>query len=91
VEKRQHFQEMVLVQMAVSMERNANQSIFISLYKTQVQVDQGSSHKTRYSEYHTTEGGKSLNTGEKFVNRTPMAYNLPPTIYKWELIKLQSF
>jgi hypothetical protein len=38
--------------------------------------------------------GKSLEhmgTGEKFLNRTPMAYALRSTIDKWDLIKLQSF
>ena len=32
-----------------------------------------------------------MGTGENFLNRTPVAYSLRPTIYKWDLIKLQSF
>ena len=38
--------------------------------------------------------GKSLEdmgTGERFLNRTAMAYALRSTIDKWDLIKLQSF
>jgi hypothetical protein len=38
--------------------------------------------------------GKSLNdmrTGEKFLNRTTMAYAVRSVIDKWSLIKLQSF
>jgi hypothetical protein len=38
--------------------------------------------------------GKSLeylHTWEKFLTRTPMAYNLKSRIDKWDLIKLQSF
>jgi hypothetical protein len=38
--------------------------------------------------------GKSLEdmgTGEKFLNRTPMAYAVRSRIDKWDLIKLQSF
>ena len=38
--------------------------------------------------------GKNLadmGTGEKFLNRTPMAYALRSRINKWDLIKLQSF
>jgi hypothetical protein len=38
--------------------------------------------------------GKSLEhigPGEKFLNRTPMAYALRSRIDKWDLIKLQSF
>ena len=34
---------------------------------------------------------KYMGTGEKFLNRTPMAYALRPRINKWDLIKLQSF
>jgi hypothetical protein len=32
-----------------------------------------------------------MSTEEKFLNITPMAYALRSTIYKWDLIKLQSF
>ena len=38
--------------------------------------------------------GKNLEhmgTGEKFLNRTPMAYALSSRIAKWDLIKLQRF
>jgi hypothetical protein len=38
--------------------------------------------------------GKSLQkmgTGEKFLNRTAMACDVRSRIYKWDLIKLQSF
>jgi hypothetical protein len=38
--------------------------------------------------------GKSLEdmgTGEKFLNRTAMACAIRSRIYKWDLIKLQSF
>jgi hypothetical protein len=38
--------------------------------------------------------GKSLeylNTGENFLNKTPMAYALRATMDKWDLRKLQSF
>jgi hypothetical protein len=32
-----------------------------------------------------------MDTGENFLNRTPMAYALRSRIIKWDLIKLQSF
>jgi len=38
--------------------------------------------------------GKSFNhtgTGENFLNKTPMVYALRSSIYKWDLIKVQSF
>jgi hypothetical protein len=34
---------------------------------------------------------KHMGIGEKFLNRTPMAYSLRSRIDKWVLIKLQSF
>jgi hypothetical protein len=34
---------------------------------------------------------KDMGTGEKFLNRTPMACALRLRIDKWDLIKLQSF
>ena len=37
------------------------------------------------------ESLKHMGTGEKFLNRTPMAYALRSRIGKWDLIKLQSF
>jgi hypothetical protein len=64
------------------------------LYKAQVQVDQGPSYKTRYTETNRRESGESLKhvgTGGKFLNRTPMACVLGSRIDKWVLIKLQSF
>ena len=45
-------------------------------------------------ETNRRERGKSFEymvTGEKFLNRTPMAYVLRSRIDKWDLIKLQSF
>jgi hypothetical protein len=48
----------------------------------------------RYTESNKREGGKSLEhigTGEKFLNRTKMAYVLRSRVDKWDLIKLQSF
>ena len=34
---------------------------------------------------------KDVNTGEIFLNRTPIAYTVKSRIDKWDLIKLQSF
>jgi hypothetical protein len=58
VEKRQHFQQMVMVQLAISMQKNANCSILIFLYKAQDQVDQGPPHKTIYAESNRRESRK---------------------------------
>jgi hypothetical protein len=52
---------MVLFQLAVSMQKNANPSI-ISLYKAQVQVKQGSPHKARYTETNTKESEEKPQT-----------------------------
>jgi hypothetical protein len=34
---------------------------------------------------------KDMGTGEKFLNRTPMACDVRSRIDKWDCIKLQSF
>jgi hypothetical protein len=34
---------------------------------------------------------KDMGTGERFLNRIPMAYAVKSRIDKWDLIKLQSF
>ena len=56
--KKEHFQQIVLIQLAVNMQKNVNQSILISLYKTQVKMDEGLPHKTRYSENNRKESGE---------------------------------
>jgi hypothetical protein len=56
-------------------------------------VDQGTPHKTIGSKTYRGENGESLenlNTGEKFMNKMPMACAVRLTINKWGLIKLQS-
>jgi hypothetical protein len=52
---------------------------FISLYKAQVQGDQGPPHKTRYTESNRRESGKhprKIGTEEIFLNRTTIAQAL---------------
>ena len=56
MKKRQGFQQMMLVQLAVSMQKNANRSI-LTFYKTQVQVDKGLPLKTRHTETNRKESG----------------------------------
>ena len=57
-------------------------------------MDQGSPHKTRYTETIRGESEKEPQThwhrGE-FPEQSPMAYALRSTIDKWDLIKLKSF
>jgi hypothetical protein len=70
----------------------ANRSIFITLYKTQVQVDQRLQHK-KAAILNLIKGkvGNSLkltSTGDNFLNRTPMAQALRSTI---DLLKLKSY
>ena len=72
----------------------ANQSIIISLYKAQVQVDQGLPNNTRYTESNIRESWEEPQThGHRgnFLNRIPMVYALRSTINKWNLIKSQCF
>ena len=60
--KRQHFQQMGLVQLAISIQENENQSMLISMYKAEVQVNQGPPHKTRYPESNRRESGEKAQT-----------------------------
>jgi hypothetical protein len=57
-------------------------------------VDQGTPHKTRDTETYRGESGEEpqrMGTGEKFLNRAPMACTVRSRIDKWDLIKLKSF
>ena len=57
-------------------------------------MDQGTSHKTRELKLIEEKVGKSLedmDIGEKFLKRTAMACAVRSRIYKWDLMKLQSF
>ena len=58
----QPIEQMVLVQLALSMPKNENRPFLISLYKTQVQVDQRSPHLTRYTEIIRRESRENLRT-----------------------------
>ena len=64
------------------------------MYQAQVQVNHRRTHKTRDTETHRGESGEEpgdMGTGEKFVNRTPMACAIRSRMDKWDRIKLQSF
>jgi hypothetical protein len=69
--------------------------MFYLLVQSLIEVDQGPQHKTRYTETNRRETGEEPQIhGHKekvFFNRKPMAYALRPTIYKRDLIKLESF
>ena len=69
-----------------------NQPIFIALYRAQVQVNQGLSHKTRDTETYRRESREKPQIyGHRGENRTAMACAVRSRINKWDLIKLQSF
>jgi hypothetical protein len=59
VGKKAAFSTKVLVHLVVSMQKNVNRYILISLYKAQVQVDQGPPYKTRYTESNRRENGEN--------------------------------
>jgi hypothetical protein len=69
--------------------------ILTSLYKAQFQVDQGLSHKTRYTESNIGESGEEPRThghrGKFPEQNTNGLCFLRSAIDKWYLIKLQSF
>jgi hypothetical protein len=55
-------------------------------------VAQGTPRKIRDTEtYRGESGGKPQSIGERSLNRTAMACAVRSRIYKWDLIKFQSF
>jgi hypothetical protein len=92
--KRQHFQQNGAGSIGGQhVEKNASHPILISLYKAQVQVDQGPLHKTRDTETYRGESGEEPQThGHRGKNpkRTPIAYALRSRSDNLDLIKLQS-
>ena len=68
MEKRQHFPQTVLAQLVVSMLKNANRFILISLYNAQAQVDQGLLHKTRNTETNMKDNGEEPRAHEHSGN-----------------------
>ena len=76
------------------MQKNENRSIFATLHKAQVQVDEGPKHKAETLNQIEKKLGKSLalmGTGTNFLNRTPVSHSLRSRIDKWDHIKLKSF
>ena len=68
---------MMLVQLEVSMYKNRQRSIIISLVKAQLYMDQGPPCKPDTLKLIEEKVGKSLEdmgTGKKFLNRTGMSY-----------------
>ena len=77
--KRQLLQQMVLVLLVNSMQKNANRSILMSLYSSQVQVDKDLHIKPDTLKLLEKELGKRLEhmgTGEILLNRTQISYVL---------------
>jgi hypothetical protein len=92
--KKTVFSTIMLVQRPGNRLKYANQSILISIYNAQVQVDQGPPHKKRYTETSRKEYGEERQTHMhrgNFLNRTQIAYVLRSRIDKWNLIKFQIF
>jgi hypothetical protein len=67
---------------------NENVTVLDTLYKAQVQADQGPCHKTRYTESNRRECGKEPWHRRNFLNRSPMTHALRSRIDKWDLITL---
>ena len=76
------------------MQKDAHRSILISLYQAHSKWIKDLHIKPDTLKLIEKKLGKTLEdmcTGEKFLNRTPIAYTLRSRIDKWDLIKLQSF
>jgi hypothetical protein len=67
--------------------------MFITLHKTQDQVDLGPQYKIGTPNLIGEKVENSFeftDTGDNILNRTPMAQALKSTINKWNLMKLKS-
>jgi hypothetical protein len=73
------------------MQKNANQSILISLVKSKLIKDLHIKPDTLNLIEEKVEEPQTCGTGESFLSRTLMAYAIRSTIDRWNLIKLQSF
>ena len=94
MEKGQPLQQMVLIQLALRMQKNANQSLLSSCTVLKSKWIKDLHIKPGTRKLLEEKVGKSLEhigTGEIFLSRTPMAYALRSRINKWDLMKLQSF
>jgi hypothetical protein len=78
---------MVLVKLDSYMYKNSNRSILTTLHKTQLQMDQRTLHKTRY----TKRDRRTLTGREDFLNRALIAQALRLTVNKCDLVKMTSF
>ena len=94
MEKGQPIQQMVLSQLALSMQRNEYRPFLSPCTKLKCKWIQELYIKPDLLKLLEEKVGKTLKhigTGENFLNRTPMACALRSDIYKWDLMKLQSF
>jgi hypothetical protein len=82
VDKVQHIQQMVLLQMLLGLEKNGNGFILISLYKAKVQVDI-QPDALKLIEEKVDKSLEHMGTRETFLNKTSMAYALKSRINKW--------
>ena len=89
--KKTAFQQMVLAQLAVTMYKNANWSILISMCKILVYMDQGTPHKTRDMETYRGESGEEPGHGGNFWTEKQWACAVRSRINKWNLLKMPSF
>lgn len=93
-QKGQHLQKIMLVTLDSYIWKNQNRSIFITLHKTPLQLDQELQHKTRYTVPDEREMGPCfdlIDTGKGFLDRIPRVEAIRSTIIQWDLRKLKTF
>ena len=90
----QPIQQMVLVQVALSMQKNENRPFLSPRTKLKCKWIKDLHIKPDTLKILDEKVGKTLEhigTGENFLNKTPMAQALRSKINKWDLMRLQSF
>ena len=94
MEKEQPLQQMVLVQLALSMQKNENRPFLSPRTKLKCMWIKDLHIKPDTLKLLDEKVGKTLEhigTGENFLNKSPMAHALRSNIDKWDLMRLQSF
>ena len=94
MEKGQPLQQMVLIQLALSMQKNENDPFLSPCTKLKCKWIKDLHIKPDTLKLLEEKVGKTLEhigTGGNFLNRTPMACALRSKINKWDLMRLQSF
>lgn len=95
MEKRKHFEQVLMVKLDVSMKKNTNKYISITLHKTQkskwIKNLNRKSHTLNLIKQIMEDILKCVAIGENILNITPIGQTVRSTIDEWEIMILENF